>query len=120
MPYELNNRLRGFSTLRVTGAGGTTGALNLSAFSTNTAIENVQSLIITDIKWSVLPATGTVIITRDALVVATLYETGHWPHDELNIANTANGTITVAVAGGGTALLTIRKDATYNVDTQVL
>ncbi len=119
MPYELKNKFRGPSTLRVTGVD-TTGALALSAFSANVNTENVNSVSITSIEWSVLPATGTVVITRNALVVATLYETGVWKRDEITISNTATGTITVAITGGGTAVLTLSKDATYNVQTQSL
>jgi len=119
MPYEVVNKLRAPSLIRVTGVD-TTGALALTSFSSNTALENVNSLIITSLKWSVLPSNGTVTITRGAVVVATLYGTGDWKHDEINIANGASETITVAVTGGGTALLTVRKTATYNVDTYKL
>lgn len=117
MPYEIINRLRAPSLLRVT--GGTTGALPLSAFSANVNTENVTSLIITSMKWSVDPPSGTAVITRDSLVVATLYGADHWGHDEFAIANTPGGTITVAVTAG-TVLLTLKKDATYNVDTYKL
>lgn len=119
MPYEINNKLRGPSTLRLTGVD-TTGALALSAFSANVGTENVSSVTITSLQWSVLPATGTVVITRNALVVATLYETGEWRRDEVNISNTSTGTITVAITGGGSAFLTLSKQATYNVETQGL
>lgn len=119
MSYEIVNRLRAPSLLRVTGID-TTGALALSAFSANVNTENVTSLIITSIKWSLIQTTGTLTITRNAVVVATLYGEGDWKHDELNIANTATGTLTVAIAGGGTCLIGIKKDATYNVDTYKL
>lgn len=115
MPYELQNKLKGPSVIRVTGSGGTTGALALTAFSANQAIENVHSLTVNSIKWAVEPSTGTVTITRDALVVATLYGTGSMTEDEFVLANTATGSLTVAVAVGGTVLLTVSKHATYNV-----
>lgn len=119
MSYELKNRLRGPSTLRITGVD-STGALALSAFSANVNTENVTSLIVTSCKFALLPSTGTLTITRDAVVVATLYGTGDWKHDELAISNTATGTFTAAIAGGGTAMITIQKQASYNVDTQQL
>ena len=114
MPYEVINKLRGPSTIRVTGAQ-STGALALGAFSANQAIENVHSLVVNSIKFALVQTTGTLTITRDALVVATLYGTGDWKHDEHAISNTSTGTITVAIAGGGTALLSVSKHATYNV-----
>ena len=119
MPYEIINKLRGPSTIRVTGVD-TTGAQALTAFSANQALENVNSLVITSAKWAVLPATGTVVITRGSLVVATLYASDHWEHNETAIANSRAESITVQVTGGGTAILTVRKDATYNVDTSIL
>ena len=119
MPYEIKNKLRGPSTLRITGVD-TTGALALTNFSANVNTENVSSVSITSLEWSLLPATGTLVITRGALVVATLYETGVWKRDEITIANTATGTITVAITGGGTAVLTLSKEAVYNVSTQAL
>jgi len=118
MPYEIINRLRAPSLLRVTGAA-TTGALALSAFSANVNTENVSSLIVTSIKWAVAP-TGSLIITRDSLVVATLFGEGNWEHNELNIANTAAGTFTAEITIGGTCLIGLRKEAVYNVSTQSL
>jgi hypothetical protein len=121
MPYEISNKLRGPSIIRLTGAD-TTGALPLTAFSANQAIENVNRLIITSVKFALKPDTtsGTLTILRDAVTIATLYGTGDWKHDEHGIANTSTGTLTMTIAGGGTAMLTARKEATYNVDTEKL
>lgn len=120
MPYEIINRLRAPSLLRLTGAAATTNALPLTAFSANQAIENVNSLIVTSIKWT-LQSTSSLVITRGAVVVATLYGSGDWKHDELNIANTATGTFTATITtGDGVALIGVRKDATYNVETYKL
>lgn len=121
MPYEVKNRLRAPSTIRVTGVD-TTGALALTAFSANQAIENVNSVYVTSLRWSVLPATGTVVITRGATVIATLYETGDWKHDELSLSNTSLDvqSLTVQVTGGGTAMLTVNKTATYNTEVYKL
>lgn len=119
MPYEIRNKLRGPSTLRLTGVD-TTGALALTNFSANVGTENVSTVQITSMKWSVLPATGTVTITRDALVVATLYQNGEWIHNEVPLSNTATGTLTVAIVGGGTIFMTLNKEAVYNVSTQGL
>lgn len=120
MSYELRNKLRGPSTLTVVDA---TATLNLSALSANTNTENIISAIITSIKWS-LPQGGVCKITRDAgggpNVVANLAYGDFWQHDDLAIANTPTGNIVVAITGGGTAILSIRKEAVYNVQTQDL
>ena len=121
MPYEIKNKLRAPSTIRITGVTDT-GALPLTAFSANQTLENVNSLYVTSIKWSVLPATGTLVITRGGTVVATMYESGDWKHDEFAISNTSAdiGTFQVAITGGGTALMSVNKVATYNVNTLTL
>ena len=117
MPYEITNRLRGPSTIRITGATGT-GVLALADFRANATIETVNSLTVASIKFALLPATGSLTITRNSLVVATLYGTGDWKHDEMSIANTATGTMTVDLAGGGTAMISVKKDCTYSTDLE--
>lgn len=121
MSYEIKNRMRGPSTIRVTGAD-TTGALALTAFSANQTIENVNSVYVTSLRWSVTPATGTLVITRGATVIATLFETGDWKHDELALSNSALDvqSLTVQVTGGGIAMLTVNKQATYNTEAYKL
>lgn len=121
MSYEIVNKLRGFSVLTVIDG---TVTLNLSALSANVNTENINSAIVTSMKWSVHPTAGNLNVTRDngggANVVANVYQTGFWSHDELNISNNSTGNITVTITGGGTAIINIRKDATYNVDTGIL
>lgn len=120
MSYEVVNKLRAPSTIRVVDGSAT---VNLGDLSANTNTENVYAAIITSIKWSV-PQGGTVKITRDAgggaNVVANLAYGDYWPHDELNIANTSTGNISIAITGGGTCIVGVRKEATYNVDTRTL
>lgn len=117
MPYEITNRLRGPSTIRITGVN-STGALALADFRANATIETVNSLMVTSIKFALHPTAGSLTITRNAVVVATLYGTGDWKHDELAIANTATGTLTVDLAGGGTAMISVKKDCTYSTDLE--
>lgn len=121
MPYEIKNKLRGPSTLFITSVLNT-GLIPLSAFSANQAIENVTSVYITSAKWSLLPNTGSLIISRGANITAAMYETGSFSEDEFNMSNTINDleTIRVVINGGGSAFLTLNKTATYNVDTQTL
>lgn len=122
MGYEIVNRLRQPSVVRVVD---TTATINLGSLSANTNTENVYAAIITSVKWSLHPTNGNLKITRDdgngAVVVANVFQSGFWSHDELcAAANTPRGNIVVAVTGTGTAILAVRKDATYNVDTGIL
>ena len=123
MPYEIVNKLRAPSLIRLTDA--TTVTVNLSQLSANTNTENVVSAIITSIKYSLVPTTGILTIVRQnvggaANTVATFYGQGDFKHDELNIANTPTGNITFTLAGAGSAWVTVKKDCTYNVDTWTL
>lgn len=122
MSYELKNRLRGPSTLTVIDG---TVTLNLSQLSANTNTENVNSAYITTLKWAVQPTIGTLVITRTnvgspANIVANLSQAGDWKHDELAIANSATGNLTVTITGGGMCVIGIKKDCTYNVEVDKL
>jgi hypothetical protein len=74
-------------------------------------------------KWSVHPTNGTITVSRDAGSgpnrVANVYQSGYWGHDELALSNTPTGNI-VFVVTQGMLEVGIKKDCTYNVDTQNL
>jgi hypothetical protein len=120
MPYELINRMKAPSTLTVIDGNVT---LNLSQLSANTNTENVISAIITSMKWS-SPQGAVIKVVRDAgggpNTVANLSYGDFWSHDDLIMANTPRGNIAVTITGGGTIIMTIRKEAAYNVQTQDL
>ena len=120
MGVEIINRLRGPSKIMVVDA---TATINLSDLSANTNTENVISAAITSLKWSTTTG-GNINITRDAgggvNVVANLAMSGYWPHDDVNISNTATGNLVITVTGGGTAILEVSKVVQLNVDTQLL
>lgn len=118
MPYELINRMRQPSMLRV--VDGATANLPLSAFSANVGTENVANVVITSAKWSLHPTAGNMQIVRDGVVVMNVFQTGYWSHDELNVANNSGANVLVTITGGGTALIACKKVATYNVDTEKL
>lgn len=123
MPYEVINKLKQPSLIRVvdpTGAGAATPNLALSAFSANVGTENVSNVIITSVKWSLHPSLGALSISRDGTVVMNVNQTGFWSHDELNIANSSGANVLVTITGGGTALIACKKTATYNVDVEKL
>jgi hypothetical protein len=123
MPYELFNKLRGPSTIRLADTVDVT--LNLSQLSANVNTENIISAIITTAKWSLNPTTGVLTVSRTnsgspANIVANLYATGSWGHDEVSIANGATGNIRFNQIGPGCSFITISKNASYNVDTSAL
>jgi len=130
MSYELVNRIKGPSTLMVVDGSVTINLGDLAVAVANISgvikgnVENVTTAIITSCKWST-PVGGTVKISRDAGGVATgpnlvanLSGTNQWIHNEVPFANTPTGNIAVAITGGGTVYLTIKKEAVYNVQTQ--
>lgn len=118
MSYELINRLKQPSMLRV--VDGATPNLALSAFSAKPGTENVSSVVITSVKWSLQPSIGNMTISRDGVVVLNVAQSGFWSHDELNIANNSTANVLVTITGGGTALIACKKNATYNVDIEKL
>jgi len=118
MAYELINRLRQPSELRV--VDGATPNLALTAFSANTSRETVTGIVITSVKWSVQPTIGSLTISRDGVVVLNVSQSGFWSHDELAIANSAAANVLVTITNGGTALISCKKIATYTLDTETL
>lgn len=127
MAYDLVNRFKGPSTLMVIDGSVTLNLSQLAVSVTrggiaNANCENVTTAIITSCKWSTPSPVGMVKITRDAgggpNVVANLTGSGQWIHNEVPFANTPSGNIAVAITGGGTLYMTIKKEAVYNVQTQ--
>lgn len=127
MPYEIINKLRGPSTIRITNAQALT-SINLSQLSANSQTENVYAAVITSVKWSLQPTTGNLIVSRGNLVsnlttsVINTWQSGHWQHDDLatGLGNTATGNIQITLVTDGCAILTVSKSANYNVSTQSL
>lgn len=123
MSYEVINRLRGTSIIRIVDSGAV--SINLSQLSANVNTENVYAAYISSLKFS-LPPAGNVVISRQnagspANTVLTLYGTGNWPHDDFNLANSATGNIQATFLGGvGSVIMVVKKDANYNVQTQDL
>lgn len=124
MSYEVINKLRGPSIIRVVDSAAV--SINLSQLSANVGTENVYSATISSLKWST-NTTGIITVSRQnagspANTIAVLYGSGYWPHDDHNLANSATGNVQVTVSGGATAtlIMVMRKEANYNVQTQDL
>lgn len=111
MSYEIQNNLRGRSTLRVVGAD--TISLNMNAFSTNTSTETVTSVKLARVMWS---TNDSITIARDTTTVLELYTSGEMNLQAAGmlISNTSTGNVSVTISTGGTCILECIKEATYN------
>ena len=125
MSYEIINKIRGSSIIRIVDSGVVSINLSeLAAGSPNT--ENVYAASISSAYWSTNGA-GAIVVTRQnagspANTVASFYGSGFWPAESPGLANSATGNLTITVSGGavGSLLLVVKKQANYNVDTQDL
>lgn len=110
MAYELTNRKRSSSILRVVGAG--TTSLDLA----NLAVDGTETVTEASIKKILWTTTGNIAIKRGGVDVITLYNSGEMHLDELgySIANNSTSNVSVVVTTNGSAVIEIAKLATYN------
>ena len=109
MAYEVVNRLRSTSVIRVDGASTTTLVLaNLSA----DVNETVTSASIKRVNWT---TTGSITISRGGTNILTLSNNGEMRLDDygFSIANNSTGNIVITVTTGGSAIIEMSKTATY-------
>ena len=113
MPIEYNNTLRGTSIIRVEGTG--TYYINLTDLRANTTTETVNAFDIKRLYWS---TNGNISIVRNGANIVTLHNAGNMHLDDLGYVLSTNRTSTanVIVTTGGTLIMEIGKEATYNVD----
>jgi hypothetical protein len=115
MAYEIVNRQRAPSVIRVDGPGTTTVvAANLSS---NVLNETVNSFSIKRLFWS---TNGSIVISRSGNNMISLHNTGEirfddWGYSLSNTnsvaASTAN--LSVVIATGGSCLIEVSKETTY-------
>lgn len=114
MGYEITNKVKGRSTIRAVNPG--TYTIALSDLRANTNIETILSAAITDIEWS---TSGYISITRGSEPVFNLFTTGSWVNQHTVRqagANSADQNIVITINSGGSVVLDLTKNATYNVD----
>ena len=117
--YEVNNTLKGTSTIRVVDPG--TYTITLANLSSNTQLETVSAANIKRIFWS---SNGYIYIGRDAPAACTptpmlaLHGSGEMRLDDLGytLANTNTGNVVVTVVTGGSCVIELSKTATYSTD----
>lgn len=115
MPLDISNALRSKSVITVT--GNTATAINLSALSTNTAVETITSASIglvassTDGWWRIYRGDNT-----SGTLVLELEGSNYLPFTQTDIALSNNATSNIYVTNsgaGGTLVLQVSKTATY-------
>ena len=113
MPLEITNSLRGVSLVRATGPGAYTIALN--DLRKNPTTETVTSADIRRMMWS---TNGNISIVRNSIEMATVHNSGEMRFDDYahSLANNNTQSIVITIATGGTIVMELSKQATYNVD----
>ena len=113
--YEVNNTLKGTSTIRVVDPG--TYTITLANLSSNTQLETVSATNIKRIFWS---SNGYINIGRGdtPTPMLALHGSGEMRLDDLGytLANTNTGNVVVTVVTGGSCVIELSKTATYSTD----
>ena len=113
--YEVNNTLRGTSTIRVVDPG--TYTITLANLSANTQLETVSAASIKRVFWS---SNGYIHIGRGATPtpMLALHGSGEMRLDDLGytIANTNTGNVVVTVVTGGSCVIELNKTTTYSTN----
>ena len=115
--YEVTNKVRGVSSIRIHGIG--TANLNTQAeLSSTSTTENITGYQIKKCAWS---TNGSIMVVQGGQDVLELQGQGQidFDSDFANIANTAvplvaNKFLTVTIATGGTVMLSVAKEANYS------
>ena len=113
MPVEITNSLRGASIVRATGPGTYTVALN--DLRKNPTTETVTNADIRRMMWS---TNGNISIVRNSTEIATVHNAGEMRFDDYaySLSNNSTQSIVITIATGGTIVMELSKQATYNVD----
>jgi len=113
MPLEITNSLRGASLVRATGPGAYT--ITLNDLRKNPTTETVTSADIRRMMWS---TNGNISIVRNSTEIATVHNAGEMRFDDYaySLSNNSTQSIVITIATGGTIVMELSKQATYNVD----
>ena len=114
MAFELKNTQRSSSILRCVDPG--TYTINLQDLAANTVNigETVNSSAIKRVTWS---TNGNISITRNNVPMLSLHSAGEMRLDEYghSIANNSTANLAITIATGGSLVMEITKDTSYNV-----
>ena len=113
MAFELKNTQRSSSILRCVDPG--TYTINLQDLAANTVNvgETVNSSAIKRVTWS---TNGNISITRNNVPMLSLHSAGEMRLDEYghSIANNSTANLAITIATGGSLVMEITKDTSYN------
>ena len=109
MPFEIINSLRSASIIRIEGTGTTTVSLANLSSDVN---ETVTSASIRRLYWS---TNGNIQIVRNSVPILSLHNTGEMRLDDFGytLANNNTQSISITVNTGGSLILEVSKQATY-------
>ena len=114
MALEITNSLRGSSIIRCVDPG--TYTINLTDLRKNTTTEIVNSVDIKRVTWS---SNGSIQVSRAANTpVLALHNSGEMRFDDFghSISNTNTSNVVITIITGGTIVLEVSKNSSYNVD----
>jgi hypothetical protein len=110
---EITNTLRGPSIIRVAEPG--TATITLNDLRANPTTETVSSFDIKRVTWS---TNGDIQIVRNGATILSLHNAGEMRFDDFghSIAKNSACSMSIIVASGGSLVMEVSKQATYNVD----
>lgn len=110
MAQEIINSLRSSSIIRVVDPG--TYTINIANLSASDS-ETVESASIKRIMWS---TNGSISITRNSVPLLSLHYSGDMRFSDYgySIANNSSSDIVITITTGGSAVVEVTKQATYN------
>jgi hypothetical protein len=113
MPFEITNSVKNTSIVRVVDAGAAT--ISLANLRKNPTNETVTSADIKRVYWS---TNGSISIVRNSVPILSLHGSGEMRFDDFNhsVANNNTQSLVVTITTGGSVVLELSKQATFNVD----
>ena len=113
MPLEITNSLRGASIVRATAPG--TYTITLNDLRKDPTTETVASADIRRMMWS---TNGNISIVRNSVEIASVHTAGEMRFDDYghSVSNNSTQNVVITIATGGTIVMELSKQATYNVD----
>lgn len=113
MPFEITNTIKNTSTIRVVDTG--TSTISLNDLRKNPTNEVVTRADIKRVYWS---TNGSISIVRNGVPLLALHGSGEMRFDDFGyaIANNNTSSLVITVVTGGSIIVELSKQATFNVD----
>ena len=113
MAFQIFNTLRGSSI--ITGCDPGTATIALTDLRANATTETVSAADIRRISWS---TNGSITLSRNGFPLLALHSAGEMRFDDFGyaIANNNTSSLVITVVTGGSIIVELSKQATFNVD----